>query len=91
VQCAKIFGGTVAADLDAEIVIDARAEDAAEVLLTGGLLVKVLGGLVEDDHGKAGQQHPGQGQPLMLAAGQPGCGSRARAPALLPLGKDLRP
>jgi len=49
-----------------------RAGDPASALLTGGFLVKVLGGLVEDDHGEAGQQHPGQGQPLMLAVGQPG-------------------
>ena len=38
----------------------------------GGRLVEVLGGLVEDHHGEAGQQHPRQREPLALPAGQPG-------------------
>ena len=37
----------------------------------GGLLVKVLGRLVQDDHGEVGEQHAGQGESLALAAGQP--------------------
>ena len=39
--------------------------------LVGGLLIKVLGRLVEDEDGKVGQQHPRQGEPLALTAGQP--------------------
>ena len=44
-----------------------RAEEVAGQLV-GGLLVEVLGGLVEDHHREVGQQHPGQGEPLPLAA-----------------------
>src|SRR5215218_10764694 len=36
-----------------------------------GLGVEVGGGLVEDDDGRVGQQQPGDGQALLLAAGQP--------------------
>ena len=33
--------------------------------------VEVAGGLVEHDDGRVLQQHPGDGQALLLAAGQP--------------------
>ena len=50
----------------------------------------MLGGLVEDDDREVGQQHPGQGEPLPLAAGQPGAvladrGVQARGQAVGPV------
>ena len=38
--------------------------------LVGGLLVEVLGRLVEDEDGKIGEQHAREGKPLALTAGQ---------------------
>jgi hypothetical protein len=39
--------------------------------LLRGLIIQVLGGLVEDQHRRVGQQAAGQRQPAPLAAGEP--------------------
>ena len=51
----------------------AAGQRGPERLLDGGLRlgVQVRGGLVEHHHGRCLQQQPGQGDPLLLAAGQP--------------------
>ena len=56
-----------------------------------GLAVEVGGGLVEDDQARALEQQPGEGQALLLAAGQPVSAVAHDGVEALGQGADQRP